>query len=379
MPESPDERREFEACLREHAEAQVRERARRERVRLAEALKGHLEACSEFVHDWGAFGHRMFPEYPDDWADKTLLGQSHLTDEYTGAGDPTWDDWDEANRVVCETWVRYWCRAAWVIRLLDLNDVVTGSQPDGAIDRLIHRRFAQLLKATSWSACEARGLKVASDLRERRAEVARGATPKLRYQFNRYFREWLLPRVSAAIEPLVEPPTNPQASGPTELAVEPVVVDAAKRNPVVVAHADDFSWLSVGPRRFRFTRLQQARVIEALYKEWVKADLVDGATLRREFLAERADSNADMFRIQKVFSGNNALFSILRSPARGLWALYLNEDEEAQKKGQFKGQLKGSALPHSGAHGQEEGKPRDTEGARQATSRPSRVAPRRKR
>lgn len=93
-----------------------------------------------------------------------------------------------------------------------------------------------------------------------------------------------------------------------------------------VTVADDFTWMVVRGKRFRFETPTQARVIGVLYETWVESGRRDGSGLSEKTIGDKAGSSADRFRVQKVFDGNDALNRILRSPSKGQWALYLGAD-----------------------------------------------------
>ncbi|MCC7172161.1 MAG: hypothetical protein IT459_17075 [Planctomycetes bacterium] len=93
-----------------------------------------------------------------------------------------------------------------------------------------------------------------------------------------------------------------------------------------IEHAKDFSWLVVRGHRYAFPRPQQVHVMQLLYTEWEKSGRQDGSGLRESTLGKELETAADAFRIVKLFEKHEALGRILRRPAKGVWALYLNDE-----------------------------------------------------
>lgn len=91
-----------------------------------------------------------------------------------------------------------------------------------------------------------------------------------------------------------------------------------------IAHARDFTWLSVRSRRYSFSTGNQARTIETLYEEWQKGG--DGAGLGEGEIGEAISSEATRFRVQATFHKHPALGTILRACGKGRYALYLSEN-----------------------------------------------------
>ncbi|MCC7171373.1 MAG: hypothetical protein IT459_13075 [Planctomycetes bacterium] len=115
------------------------------------------------------------------------------------------------------------------------------------------------------------------------------------------------------------PAADPDAR--TNPAAPPATTIESER----LRHGDDFSWMVVKGRRFSFSRPQQALVIKTLFAQWQKSGRLDGSGLREQTIGAAIDSSRKAFRIRRVFDGHDAVNSILRSAAKGEWALYLNE------------------------------------------------------
>lgn len=109
----------------------------------------------------------------------------------------------------------------------------------------------------------------------------------------------------------------------TDLA-KPPVASRPSPAPSEPVFAPDHSWLCAQGVTYRFTTPLQRAVIGALAESWLQSGCQDGCGLQIEALREKAGSAANDLRIAKVFAGNSALNAVLRSEARGHWALYLN-------------------------------------------------------
>jgi hypothetical protein len=90
-----------------------------------------------------------------------------------------------------------------------------------------------------------------------------------------------------------------------------------------VAIASDGTWLRVGTKRYQFSKGNQARAVLALFAEWERGGRADGASLSAESLGEAVRSSAGRFRVSTTFHGHEAWNTILRSPRKGVYALYL--------------------------------------------------------
>lgn len=86
----------------------------------------------------------------------------------------------------------------------------------------------------------------------------------------------------------------------------------------------DGSWLVVKGVRYDFTKAQQAKVVLALHSERAKAGGIDGVGLHELVLGKLVGSNADTFRMHDVFKNHPAFGPVIRSTAKGLWALFLD-------------------------------------------------------
>jgi hypothetical protein len=95
-----------------------------------------------------------------------------------------------------------------------------------------------------------------------------------------------------------------------------------------VTIASDGTWLRCGTRTYHFSKGQQARVILTLYEVWEEARRKDGCGLSEEALGEAVGSSSQRFRIQQLFRRHEALNHLLRSPSKGVYALYLNKVAE---------------------------------------------------
>jgi hypothetical protein len=65
-----------------------------------------------------------------------------------------------------------------------------------------------------------------------------------------------------------------------------------------------------------------------LYEAWLESGRRDGSGLSEKAIGERINSSADRFRLQKAFADSEALESILRSPSKGQWALFLGTEDD---------------------------------------------------
>jgi hypothetical protein len=90
-----------------------------------------------------------------------------------------------------------------------------------------------------------------------------------------------------------------------------------------ITHADDFTWIKVGPKRYDFRKGHQAKTVEKLFEEWSKGG--DGAGLSEDHIRQRIDSRAAFFRVRMTFRNHEALGTILRSERRGQFALFLTD------------------------------------------------------
>lgn len=116
------------------------------------------------------------------------------------------------------------------------------------------------------------------------------------------------------------PRTQASKGGIPSAAASQLTGDAHGLKPP--QHGADFTWVQVRGTRYEFSRGQQAELIRALWAEWERVG--DGATLTSDTLRENVGSSADLFRVSKVMAGNPACGSILHSPSKGKWALYLS-------------------------------------------------------
>lgn len=91
--------------------------------------------------------------------------------------------------------------------------------------------------------------------------------------------------------------------------------------------APDFTWLVVRGKSFHFTPGHQRKVIEVLFAAWEKSGGRDGHGLSESRLAEDVGSTSSKFRLRQTFGNHPALDTILRSPSKGTWALFLHSPE----------------------------------------------------
>lgn len=86
--------------------------------------------------------------------------------------------------------------------------------------------------------------------------------------------------------------------------------------------ADDFTWMDVDGVRYTFKPGRQADSIRVLYQAWVDSGRRDGSGMSEELIGEKTGSEAERFRIGRVFEGHSILDRVLRSCGKGQWALY---------------------------------------------------------
>jgi hypothetical protein len=110
--------------------------------------------------------------------------------------------------------------------------------------------------------------------------------------------------------------------------------------------APDYSWLKTKGVVYSFTTPQQRAVISALLAQWIGSGGTDGCGLTVSALQGMVETAGDRLRIDKVFSDNSALNTILCKAGRGVWALYLCEPRPAATGATEGGTTKGPQKDH---------------------------------
>lgn len=105
--------------------------------------------------------------------------------------------------------------------------------------------------------------------------------------------------------------TSPQREQPEPALEEPAI-------------GKDGTWLRVRQKTYQFSKGNQATTVLALFNEWMKSGNTDGCGLAQETLGDAAGSAAATFRVAQAFSGHATWKEIIGSPAKGVFALYLN-------------------------------------------------------
>ncbi len=100
------------------------------------------------------------------------------------------------------------------------------------------------------------------------------------------------------------------------------VKERSASNGPEIERGRDFTWLSVGSKRYEFSTGNQAETIRVLYEEWKKGG--DGAGMGEAAIGVAIDSKADRFRIQATFHKHEALGTILQPCGKGRYALFLS-------------------------------------------------------
>lgn len=255
--------------------------------------------------------YRQFRERPDEFREALERAVECMAYSRSDSGLPSRREWKDCNRSLCLRIVRDHIPA--LIRALER----AGCDADDARKLTIARtEWKPLLTGLVefWCAPSAREPNWTEGLVRRTwralAELRARLGPR-RTELNG-FATWFVRELAAAPEDRARPSSTPTS-------------------PYV---AEDFATIVAGDCEFHFRTPKQREIIRLLHEAWKAAGCRDGCGLTLARLQEGLAVTVERLRVERTLKDTGAIGTLVRSTAKGTWALYLKSPltSDAPKK-----------------------------------------------